>query len=78
MAAVGEPMQVSSHTVDKVAKAKLTLENYYSNLVTQHEERENRYVLILASGFVFHVHNENHCSPFVTSKVIFPCVVSSI
>ena len=42
MAAVGETIQVSNHTVDKVAKAKLTLENYYSNLVTQHEERENR------------------------------------
>jgi len=39
-----EPMQISSHTVDKVAKAKLTLETYYSNLVTQHAERENRYV----------------------------------
>jgi len=38
-----EPMQISSHTVDKVAKAKLTLETYYSNLVTQHAERENRY-----------------------------------
>jgi len=44
MATVGEPMQISSHTVDKVAKAKLTLETYYSNLVTQHAERENRYV----------------------------------
>jgi len=43
MATVGEPMQISSHTVDKVAKAKLTLETYYSNLVTQHAERENRY-----------------------------------
>jgi len=39
-----EPMQISSHTVDKVAKAKLTLETYYSNLVSQHAERENRYV----------------------------------
>jgi len=39
-----ESMQISSHTVDKVAKAKLTLETYYSNLVTQHAERENRYV----------------------------------
>jgi len=44
MATVGEPMQISSHTVDKVAKAKLTLETYYSNLVAQHAERENRYV----------------------------------
>jgi len=44
MATIGEPLQISSHTVDKVAKAKLTLETYYSNLVTQHAERENRYV----------------------------------
>jgi len=44
MATVGEPMQISSHTVDKVAKAKLTLETYYSNLVAQHAERENRCV----------------------------------
>ena len=38
-----ESIAVSSHTVDKVNKAKVTLENYYSNLVCQHEERENRY-----------------------------------
>jgi len=44
MATISEPMQISPHTVDKVAKAKLTLETYYSNLVTQHAERENRYV----------------------------------
>jgi len=43
MATVSEQMNVSSHTVDKVNRAKLTLENYYSNLVCQHEERENRY-----------------------------------
>ena len=39
-----ESIAVSSHTVDKVNKAKVTLENYYSNLVCQHEERENRCV----------------------------------
>lgn len=43
MATVGEQVQVSSHTVDKVNRAKLTLENYYSNLIAQHEERENRF-----------------------------------
>ena len=43
MATVGEQIQISSHTVDKVTKAKVTLENYYSNLISQHEEREHRY-----------------------------------
>jgi len=43
MATVGEQVQISPHTVDKVTKAKVTLENYYSNLIVQHEERESRY-----------------------------------
>lgn len=43
MATVGEQMQISNHTIDKVTKAKMTLENYYSNLISQHEERETRY-----------------------------------
>ncbi|XP_052239573.1 serine/threonine-protein kinase 38-like isoform X2 [Dreissena polymorpha] len=43
MATVGEQMQVSNHTIDKVTRAKVTLENYYSNLISQHEERETRY-----------------------------------
>lgn len=43
-AAVGETVPViSSHTAEKVTRAKMTLENYYLNLVAQHEERENRY-----------------------------------
>ncbi len=40
-----ETLAVSSHTVDKVNKAKVTLENYYSQLVCQHEERESRLVV---------------------------------
>ena len=32
----------SDHTLDKATKAKLTLENYYSNLITQHRERQDR------------------------------------
>lgn len=43
MATVGEQMQISNHTIDKVTRAKVTLENYYSNLISQHEERETRY-----------------------------------
>ena len=42
MATVGEQIHISSHTVDKVTKAKVTLETYYSNLIAQHEEREHR------------------------------------
>jgi len=43
MATVGEQTQVvSNHTKDKATKAKVTLENYYSNLISQNEERENR------------------------------------
>ena len=33
----------SGHTLDKATKAKLTLENYYSNLVSQHKERRQRW-----------------------------------
>ena len=43
MAALGDNVPVSSHTAEKVTRAKMTLENYYLNLVAQHEERENRY-----------------------------------
>ncbi len=39
-----ESIQISSHTVDKVNKAKVTLENFYSNLISQHEEREHRLI----------------------------------
>ena len=42
MATVGEQIPISSHTEDKVTRAKVTLENYYTNLIAQHEERENR------------------------------------
>jgi len=34
--------QFSGHTLDKATKAKLTLENYYSNLISQHRERQER------------------------------------
>jgi len=34
--------RLSGHTVDKATKAKVTLENYYSNLISQHRERKNR------------------------------------
>jgi len=34
--------RLSGHTIDKATKAKVTLENYYSNLISQHRERKNR------------------------------------
>src|SRR5688572_24255672 len=37
------PPTFSSHTLDKATKAKVVLENYYSNLISQHIERRNRY-----------------------------------
>ena len=36
-------IRFSGHTLDKATKAKVHLENYYSNLITQHIERRNRY-----------------------------------
>merc|ERR1711936_778164 len=37
-----EAPRFSSHTWDKATKAKVTLENYYSNLISQHSERKQR------------------------------------
>ncbi|XP_078273239.1 serine/threonine-protein kinase 38-like isoform X1 [Rhinoraja longicauda] len=37
-------LPMSNHTRERVTVAKLTLENFYSNLITQHEEREMRQV----------------------------------
>lgn len=38
-------IRFSGHTLDKATKAKVHLENYYSNLITQHIERKNRFVI---------------------------------
>jgi hypothetical protein len=35
-------LNFSNHTLDKATKAKVTLENYYSNLILQHKERNHR------------------------------------
>lgn len=34
---------MSNHTKERVTMTKVTLENFYSNLIAQHEEREMRY-----------------------------------
>ena len=39
---IQENINFSGHTLDKATKAKLTLENYYSNLIAQHRERQER------------------------------------
>ncbi|ODM90896.1 Serine/threonine-protein kinase tricorner [Orchesella cincta] len=36
------PRPLLGHTLDKATKAKITLENYYSNLLSQHLERQQR------------------------------------
>lgn len=36
---------MSNHTKERVTMAKVTLENFYSNLISQHEEREMRWGL---------------------------------
>ena len=36
-------LPMSNHTRERVTVAKLTLENFYSTLLTQHEEREMRW-----------------------------------
>lgn len=45
MSANGAPYSYSNHTLEKVAKAKATLESFYANLITQHQERKNRFAL---------------------------------
>ncbi|XP_044006351.1 serine/threonine-protein kinase tricornered isoform X1 [Aphidius gifuensis] len=42
MAATENTIRFSGHTLDKATKAKVTLENYYSNLIAQHIERKQR------------------------------------
>jgi serine/threonine kinase 38 len=42
-------IRFSDHTLDKATKAKVTLENYYSNLITQHGERKQRLAKLEAS-----------------------------
>ncbi|RXG55493.1 Serine/threonine-protein kinase tricorner [Armadillidium vulgare] len=43
MAATESQIRFSGHTLDKATKAKVTLENYYSNLIAQHLERKQRH-----------------------------------
>ncbi len=48
----GQPIRFSGHTLDKATKAKVHLENYFSNLITQHLERRNRFVMALFLNFL--------------------------
>lgn len=49
MTTMDSSSRFSDHTLDKATKAKVTLENYYSNLVTQHGERKQRLAKLEAS-----------------------------
>lgn len=51
----GEQIQFSGHTLDKAIKAKVHLENYYSNLIAQHIERKTRLVLCSYCYSFWHV-----------------------
>jgi serine/threonine kinase 38 len=42
MTATENTIRFSVHTLDKATKAKVTLENYYTNLIAQHFERKQR------------------------------------
>lgn len=42
MAVAESSIRFSDHTLDKATKAKVTLENYYTNLISQHGERKQR------------------------------------
>lgn len=39
-----EDILLSRRTLDSVKIAKVTVENYYNNLATQYQDRQNRYV----------------------------------
>lgn len=49
MAAAESSVRFSDHTLDKATKAKVTLENYYSNLIAQNGERKQRLAKLEAS-----------------------------
>jgi len=46
---IANTVRFSNHTMDKATKAKVTLENYYSNLIAQHGERKQRLAKLEAS-----------------------------
>lgn len=53
MTATENTIRFSVHTLDKATKAKVTLENYYSNLVAQHVERKQRLVTTILIIILF-------------------------
>lgn len=55
-------LPMSNHTRERVTVAKLTLENFYSTLLTQHEEREMRSEL--CSWSVTLLHGLQYCSVY--------------
>ena len=43
MMASDSSTRFSEHTLDRAAKAKVTLETHYNNLLEEHKERQQRY-----------------------------------
>ena len=69
MAAAAESsMRFSGHTLDKATKAKVTLENYYSNLIAQHMERKQRYVYYVQNIRVIITEQVRKCFAIVNTR----------
>ena len=43
MAGTENQLEINNHIAEKISRTKLTLENYYNNLLNNHEEREARF-----------------------------------
>lgn len=56
-------IRFSGHTLDKATKAKVTLENFYTNLITQHYERKQRFALHTFVTQIYH-HASIPTTPF--------------
>lgn len=55
MSTNGAACSYSNHTLEKVAKTKATLESFYANLITQHQERQNRYDMIKMYTYMYFI-----------------------
>ncbi len=70
---------VSTRTLDSVKIAKVTLENYYNNLVTQWQDRQNRcanFNMTFSSihAFPIHITELNFTSIRFTGQTPFCCM----
>ena len=49
------PVQYSNHTIEKANKARITIENFYTNFLHQQDEREVRFKQTEAAIGVFFI-----------------------